>query len=82
MQLNLGFQLDLRDALESLPQNPSLEFRLPIVGNVLIVTTAALSKILASCFDAIRRRFDHPRHRAACKSGFFLPDFGFDLFSG
>ena len=58
MRVNLGFQLDLRDALQGLAQDVSLELELPLVGNVLVVTSTAALKVRASRLDAIGRRFD------------------------
>ena len=44
MQANLGFQLDLYfcNPLQRLAQNFSLALQLPLVGNVLVVASAAL----------------------------------------
>ena len=58
MQPHLGLQLDFRDAPQRLAQNFSFEFNLPLIGNVLVVASAALPEIGTPSFDAIGRRFD------------------------
>ena len=82
MQPNLGLQLDLRNPLQRLAQNSSFELQLPLVGNVLVMASAALPEIRTARLDAIRRRFDQLRHRAAREARLLLPDVGLDLFPG
>ena len=45
MHPNLRLQLNLRNSLQSLPQNRSLEFQLPRIRNVLVMASATLPKI-------------------------------------
>jgi hypothetical protein len=58
MWVNISFQIDLRDALQGLAQDVSLELELPLVRNVLVVASAAVLKVRAPRFNAIGRRFD------------------------
>ena len=78
MQANPGFQLDLRDPLQRLAENFSLEFQFPIVGDVLVMASAALLKVRTASFDAVGRGFDQLRNGGAREAGFLLPDFSFD----
>ena len=48
MDANLVFQLNFPYALQRLAQNLSLEFELPLIGNVLVVATSALLEISAA----------------------------------
>ena len=80
MQANLRFQLDFRNPLQRLAEDSSLELQLPLVGNVLVMASAALPEIRTARFDAVRRGFDQLRHRAACEARLLLPDVGLDLF--
>ncbi len=82
MQANLGLQFDFRNPLQRLAQNPSLEFQLPLVGNVLVMASAALPEVRTARLDAIGRSFDQLRHRSACKPRLPMPDFGLDFFPG
>jgi hypothetical protein len=76
MQSNLGRQVDFRDPLQRLAQNFSFELQLPLVGNVLVMASAALTEVRTARLDAIGRRFDHLRQRTSRKPRLLLPDLG------
>ena len=81
MQPNLSRQFNLRDPPQRLAQNSSFELQLPLVGDVLIMASATLAEIRTASFDAIRRRFDQPRNRAARESRLLLLDLSLNFFS-
>ena len=74
MQPNLRLQLNLRNPLQSLPQNRSLEFQLPRVRNVLVMASATLPKIRTPRLNTISRSLDQLRNRAAREPRLLLPD--------
>src|SRR5882762_10844048 len=82
MQVNFGLQLDLCDPLQSLTQNACFEFQLTLVGNVLVVASAALPEVWAESFDAIGRRLDQLHHRATREPRLLVPDLDVNSFSG
>jgi hypothetical protein len=82
MQPNLSRQFNLRDPPQRLAQNFSFELQLPLVGNMLVVASAALAKVRATSLDAIGRRLDPLRHRAAREPRLLLPDLGVNSFTG
>src|SRR3979411_1859784 len=74
MQTNLGLQFDFCNPLQCLAQNSSLEFQLSLVGNVLVMASAALPEVRTPRFDTIGRRLDQLRYRAARESRLLLPN--------
>jgi hypothetical protein len=81
VQANLGFQFDFRNPPQRLAQNSSFELQLPLVGNVLVMASAALPEVRTARFDAIGRRFDQLRHRASREPRLLLPDLGLNPLS-
>jgi len=81
MHANLGLQLDFCNPLQRLAQNSGFELKLPFVGNVLVVASAALLEVGTAGFDAIGRRFDQLGNRASGEPGLLLTDIGFDSLS-
>ena len=82
MQTNLGLQFDLCNPLQSLTQNAGFEFQLTLVGNVLVMASAALPEVWAASFDAIGRCLDQLHYRATRESRLLLPDLDVYSFSG
>src|SRR5258708_2117191 len=76
MQAQLRLQLNFCNPLQRLAQNCGLKLKLPLVGNVLVMASAALLEVGTSRFDAIGCRFDHLHNRAAREPGLLLPDLG------
>src|SRR3979411_2575956 len=74
MQTNLGLQFDFCNPLQCLAQNSSLEFQLSLVGNVLVMASAALPEVRTPRFDTIGRRLDQLRYPAARASKLLFPD--------
>src|ERR1700691_4508469 len=74
MQPNLGGEFDFCNPAQRFAQNVGLEFELPRVGNVLIMAPATLAEVGTAWLDAIGRRFDQLRERAARETRLFLPD--------
>ena len=81
MQAKVGLQFDFCDPLQRLAQNASFEFQLSLVGDVLVMASAALAEVRTTSFDAVGRRFDQLRDRPAREARLLLPDLGLDSFA-
>jgi hypothetical protein len=79
----MGFDLNLKiepgDALQVLPQDLFLDFQLPLVGDVLVVASAAAGEIGTGGHDAIRRRLDDCIEAGASEAGLLFGERGFGL---
>ncbi len=82
MDLDFALQFQLGDAAQILPQDLSLDFELMFVAGVLVVASAAGSKVRAGRRDAVRRGFQDGGGLSAGEAGFFFDQRRFDLFSG